>query len=165
MTLPTVAGVASLVVSAMEMHSRVEEVQARGCALLKTLAWGRRTPSQLYDAGAVIVIVEAIRTHPRSIGVVGEACKALENLCRDADELGGLCTQQACRADLLRLLLQVLRGGKMGPLVPLNLVHELYHNDPGVTDPERPGALDFEELKRLQLWYSKIVRVPDKGHL
>ena len=38
------SGLASLTVTAMERHALNEEVQARGCALLKTLAWGRRTP-------------------------------------------------------------------------------------------------------------------------
>ena len=45
-------------------------------------------------------------------------------------------------------------------------VHELYNTDPGIVDTEVGGehALSIDELKLLQVWYSKIVRIPDKGH-
>ena len=56
--------------------------------------------------------------------------------------------------------------GKLQPLIPYNLVHELYNTDPRVTDAALAGddALSFEELKLLQIWYARIVRMPDKGH-
>eukprot|EP00966_Prymnesium_polylepis_P213282 4939497-Prymnesium_polylepis.3 len=64
------------------------------------------------------------------------------------------------------MLLGTLKG-KLEPLIPYNLVHELYHTEPAVADANLAGddALGFEELQRLNVWYSKVVRQKDKSHM
>jgi len=150
----------------MGAHRAEEPVQLAGCALLKSLAWGRRTPHELQKAKAVGAIVVAMRGFRRSYSVMSEACKALENLCRNQDEVAEKCRREACREDVLRMLLGTLKG-KLEPLIPYNLVHELYHTEPAVADANLAGddALGFEELQRLNVWYSKVVRQKDKSHM
>ena len=116
----------------------------------------------MFAAVGYAAAMGAFRRHPR---VMGEACKALENLCRNQDETSERCRRETSHAGVLRLLLQEMHG-KLAPLVPYNLVHELYNADPSILDSGRngEGALTIEQLKLLQVWYAKIVRNPDKGH-
>ncbi|KAL1526607.1 hypothetical protein AB1Y20_015312 [Prymnesium parvum] len=155
-------GIAVLVIAAMERHRAVATLQARGCELLKTLAWVHQSSLTLQQAGAVGAVVEALRNFPQDRNVVGESCKALENLCRNQDEAAIKCRLEAAQADVLRMLLKTLHGN-LQSLIPYNLVHELYKMEQLLHGGR--DMLTFDELRRLQAWYCKIIHNPNKSHV
>ena len=83
----------------------------------------------------------------------------------------GAARPQACAEGLLRHMLRSLTG-KREALVPYNLVHELYNTDPRVVEKARGDededqedpALSLDELKTLQVWYARVLRVSDRPH-
>ncbi|KAL3908916.1 MAG: hypothetical protein SGPRY_009611 [Prymnesium sp.] len=136
----------------METHPSSAEVHAASGALIKSLAWGKRTPPELQRLGAVNLLVSSMQAFPRNAKVLDECSKALENLCLNQvmlcspDESSEICRREACEAGLLTFLLRTMNG-KMEQLVPYNLVHELYQTDHA---HQSVNSLSLSELRKLQ---------------
>ena len=88
-------GIPVMCVSIMQRHEDEQLVQQHGCALLKSLAFARRDPSELCAAGAVRACVGACMRHSKQPAVLSEAFKALENLCRGPGRASETCRKQA----------------------------------------------------------------------
>lgn len=62
-------GLPLLLLSAMETHPSSAEVHAASGALIKSLAWGKRTPPELQRLGAVNLLVSSMQSFPRNAQV------------------------------------------------------------------------------------------------